>query len=934
MVTNCLAEDLNCLSATTECPPVLMEDDSNQGQGKEVKVDQGETDPDQSSDKPTLSSKNPVQNLNELQKGLVYEFERESVEGSNKSYTMSVEVSGEKFEGTGANKKLAKVEAAKYALLKMFNILHVPVVNETPVNKEGMPPGEGTGKKRRKRKSTTPLELLSSTDGSQESTGPVYSCKNPVMLLNECKKELKYDLVRESAEGVKEQDKTYTMSVEVNGETFEGTAKSKRLAKIEAAKEALDKIFNIKVVPESEMPADHVSDNDDTIGEDMLGKRRHSIMGPGGKRRKLHGPPVQKNALMQLNELKPGLEFRFVSQTGPVHAPMFIMSVEVNSTTFEGNGTTKKLAKLRAAEKALKSFVQFPNAAEAHKAMGRDITTDDFTSDTANNPSNELLFNDFESHNINAMGNFPAMEQNGASKPKRKAAVPAQPDGKNPVMILNELRPGLKYEYVGERGESHAKSFEMSVTVDGEIFTGSGRNKKMAKSRAAQAALTKIFHLEFPYPPGMKRDKLREKTQLNTDTRIMRRMIKFHVKCMQPTGDVASNVPQELADLVAKLVLEKFSELTNGFTSPQARRKVLAGVVMTTGEDATNAKVLCVTTGTKCINGEYMSDKGMSLNDCHAEILSRRCVLRFLHAELAKHLSKEEDVNNTSIFDDREGGGFALREGVHFHLYVSTAPCGDSRIFSPHETASEPGDSGDKHPNRKARGQLRTKIESGEGTIPIKPSAGIQTWDGILEGERLLTMSCSDKIARWNVLGIQGSLLSHFVQPIYFDSIILGSLYHGDHLSRAVCTRLSGIENIFEPYHLHQPYLSGISNPESRQPGKAPNFAVNWCCTDSSVEVINAMTGKLEDGGVSRLCKNSFFESFSKLYGCLPSLTSQTVAAKPRTYLEAKGSVIDYQLAKSQLFKTFQTLGLGSWVKKPLEQDQFTLDETQVSSLS
>lgn len=225
---------------------------------------------------------------------------------------------------------------------------------------------------------------------------------------------------------------------------------------------------------------------------------------------------------------------------------------------------------------------------------------------------------------------------------------------------------------------------------------------------------------------------------------------------MQPTGDVAANVPQELADLVAKLVLEKFSELTNGFTSPQARRKVLAGVVMTTGEDAVNAKVLCVTTGTKCINGEYMSDKGMSLNDCHAEILARRSVLHFLHSELTKHTSNDENVRNSSIFVAREGGGFALREGVHFHLYVSTAPCGDSRIFSPHETASEPGESGDKHPNRKARGQLRTKIESGEGTIPIKTMGSIQTWDGILEGERLLTMSCSDKIARWNVLGIQG----------------------------------------------------------------------------------------------------------------------------------------------------------------------------------
>lgn len=141
--------------------------------------------------------------------------------------------------------------------------------------------------------------------------------------------------------------------------------------------------------------------------------------------------------------------------------------------------------------------------------------------------------------------------------------------------------------------------------------------------------------------------------------------------------------------------MDKFSEVTVGQEN-YSRRKVLAGIVMIENNDIKLAKVISVSTGTKCVSGEHLSCYGSVLNDSHAEIVSRRCLINYFYSQLDLHTNPATAKNSIFIKPSQTGQLYKLKNGIRFHLYINTAPCGDARIFSPHEDDM----AADKHPNR------------------------------------------------------------------------------------------------------------------------------------------------------------------------------------------------------------------------------------------
>ncbi|RCN34464.1 NADH-quinone oxidoreductase, chain I [Ancylostoma caninum] len=234
----------------------------------------------------------------------------------------------------------------------------------------------------------------------------------------------------------------------------------------------------------------------------------------------------------------------------------------------------------------------------------------------------------------------------------------------------------------------------------------------------------------------------------------------FSVEIAKSSQDLEFKQETTFFELLRKHTYSKFYKLSSVRPETILSEKVIASIFLVTRTNqSSRAEIIALATGNKGLRGDYLSLHGCSVNDCHAEVITRRGLLRFLYAQTmlyTKNPAKSIFVKNAKT------GKLALRKGLSFHMFVNTAPCGDARVYTLNDTTLVNANEAETN------SLLRFKVENGMGTVlgRYPESLVTQTVDGIAGGERLRTMSCSDKMMRWNVLGVQGGLLSLILDPV------------------------------------------------------------------------------------------------------------------------------------------------------------------------
>ncbi|CAF1159169.1 unnamed protein product [Didymodactylos carnosus] len=379
---------------------------------------------------------------------------------------------------------------------------------------------------------------------------------------------------------------------------------------------------------------------------------------------------------------------------------------------------------------------------------------------------------------------------------------------------------------------------------------------------------------------------------------------------------------EEIANTVGDFVKHiKQSDQAQIFQS-MGSRYYAAFVLKKTHRDV--GKVVAFGIGSRCPDPENVTENGESLLDCHALALARRALIQYFYGELTNY------ANGSSIRTILEGSEkdptkTQLKNHVSIHLLMSGAPCGDARDFLPSDT------DGHMSPydvvQMRAAGHAPVYDLPDHGHLKYKLSSGLETISAD-PLQRFAIMSCSDKILKWNVLGVQGALLSNLVEPIKISSVTFLSGFKQQHTSRALCCRL---DKAADPVFVHHPMIGRIKFPQPQpETFYGPPLLLGLGCRihrldDHSYswsqsyqgEILDAKAGRPITGGISAISKVVLLSEYKAICQKMKRIVSVE-----STYYSLKQSATEYHKKKKAMINFLELSKMGYWSfeKKHLEQ--------------